>query len=444
MHKIKVLWIMNEPLPDCAIELNMPISNGGWLTALSQALVQTGMVELGVACRIPLNKSHDLKLGGIEYFTVPALNIGYKLLRPTTKMIQRYQEIVRKFSPDVIHVQGTEWYGGLVTAENRLDRPTIISLQGLIDYHRRFLLGNLGFWDILKCRTLKEWLFFRGLWEERLQWDKRAEVEREIVRGHNLYIGRTLWDRSHLRRMNPNATYFHCDEIVREEFFELKWDLSSAKRNTIFAPSASYPLKGFHVLVKAVTLLRDEFPDIRVHVPLATFVNRSGFNGLYSWLKRDGYSNYLVRLIKDLGLEKYIIPMGRLSGQEMAEEMQHSHVFVLSSFIENSSNAMAEALTIGIPSVVPLVGGIPSLIIDGQNALGYPRGDEAFLAEQIRRIFRDDNMANKLSRAGRKTAYARYSPELIVKRMVEIYETVVRGVHPEYLKMPPKPELEPG
>lgn len=427
MHKIKVLWLVNEPIQGCAALLGTPAkTGGGWLAALSQALAHDGKVELGIASCAPGGKAVDLSLEGIQHFTVPASNKGYGQLRPTDYMLYRYQEIVDQFSPDVIHVHGTEWYGGMVTAGNRMGSPTIVSIQGLIGYSRRHLLGDLGFLDILKSRTLQEWLLFSGLWKQKAQWKKRAVVENEIIQGHQRFIGRTLWDRAHLRQINPHAEYFHCNEIVRSEFFEKEWSISTARQHTIFAPSADYPLKGFHVLVKAVAILNNEFPDIQVRVPLAGFAYPSGLKGLYSQIRNGGYANYLNGLIKKLNVNEQIIPLGKLSAQQMADEMQKAHVFALSSFVENSPNTMAEALVVGVPCIVSFAGGIPSLIEDGRDALIFPTGDEAVLADQIRRIFCDIELAIRLSNTSREIARSRHSPEKIVPRMIDIYESVIR------------------
>ncbi len=438
MKAIKVLWIMSDPLPDCAAHLGLPPRMvGGWLVALSQALAREGNIELGVASRTPGGQAINLSLGGIQHFTVPAPLKGYGVLRPTAAMLKHYQSIVEEFQPDVIHVHGTEWYGGLVTANNRMGRPAIIALQGLISYHRRYLFGQLGFMDILRSRTLQEWLLFSGLWKQMAEWNRRAAVEEEIIRGHRLFSGRTLWDKAHLRAINPTAAYFHCDEMVGKEFFANDWSLSTVNRHTILASSAGYPLKGFHVLVKAVAILKREFPDIRVRVPLAGFAYRPGIKGVYSRIRGGGYANYLASLVRKLDVGEHIVPLGRLTPQQMALEMEQAHVFALPSFVENSSNTLAEALITGLPAVVPLSGGIPSLIEDGRDVLGFPPGDEALLAEQIRRIFRDDDLAVSLSKAGRQVARVRHSPERLLQRMLAVYQVAARGGQPGDLEFPP-------
>jgi glycosyltransferase involved in cell wall biosynthesis len=416
------------------------IKGGGWLVALSQALAQNGAIDLGVASCVSNGSPIRISAGGIQHFTVPVRNKSSRLLRPTKDTLSRYQDIVDQFSPDLIHVHGTEWFGGLVTAENRMARPTIVALQGLIDHHRRYLLGHLDFLDILKSRTLWEWIMFSGLWKERLLWNKRAALEREIIRGHETFEGRSLWDRAHLRRLNPGATYFYCDHIIRKEFYDREWTLPEAKRHSILAPAGSYPLKGFHILVKAAAILRREFPDVVVRYPIGSFPSPSGIRSWYSRMGRDGYSNYLAGLIKKLGIGDHIFGIVIKSGGDMAEEMQHAHVFALTSLVENNSNAMAEALVVGVPSVVSLGGGIPSLIDDGKSVLGFPPGDEAVLAEQIRRIFLDDNLALQLSRFGKATERARHAPAQLVQRMTEIYKAVARGEKAGYLELPPDRE----
>lgn len=432
---MKVLWLMNWPLPDLSAYLGIPQKPGGsWTTALSREIVLNGKIELGVASIVQQGKNIGVSIGGIQHFTVLAPRTRYGLLRPSKSMIRRYKEIVTQFSPDVIHVHGTEWHAGIITKNNSLGPPTVISIQGLIDFYRRYLLGDLSFLDVLNSRTLKEWLLFRGLWELKLRWNKKAAIEREIIKGNNIFIGRTLWDKAHVRRLNPNSIYYHCDELVRSEFYNRRWDISTASIHTIFAPSASYPLKGFHLLVRAVAILKRDFPDIKVRVPLAGFTNVTGLKGVLKNLRKDGYANYLSKLIKKLELEENIIALGHLTADQMVQEMQQAFVFVQTSFVENSSLALAEALTIGVPAVVSLAGGTTSMIIEGRSVLGYPPGDEAVLAEQIRQIFIDHKLAARLSKAGKEIASQRHSNRRIIPQMIDIYESAAIVVNSEKLK----------
>jgi len=435
---LKVLWLSHNPLPFYAdaIGASKAIS-GGWLVALADALVNSGNVYLAVVSDVAGADWNHMSLGGIENYTVPTPRERHPLLRPTKDMVHYYKQVVREFNPDAIHIHGTEAFFGLLTADGHLDRPTVISIQGIINHHRRHLLGGISIFDILKTRTLRDWLLFDGLFEQRLRWDSRAAMERRIFAGNYAFIGRTLWDRAHLRRLNPKAHYYHCDEMIRQPFHDGQWDISRIKRHSIFASSASYPLKGFHILVKAAAILRREFPDITIRTPLAGFYPElSGLKRFWKNRRSMGYARYLTDLIRKEGLGKQIIPLPGLNAEDMAGQLLQAHVFVLPSLIENSPNSLAEAMLVGTPAVASFVGGVQSMTQDGKSTLFFPPGDEAVLAEQIRRVFLDDELAIRLSRAGRKTAWLRHSPEPIVQRMINIYKSVIQGDTPESLELP--------
>ena len=163
-----------------------------------------------------------------------------------------------------------------------------------------------------------------------------------------------------------------------------------------------------------------------MRVPLAYFKIPSGIRGWYTKARRTGYANYLDRLIRANNLSGHIKPLGPLSAAQMADEYMRAHVFAMPSLIENSPNSLAEAMMIGTPSVVSFVGGVPSLMKDEVEALAFPQGDEAVLAEQIRRIFCDDKLASDLSMNAHNRALRRYSPREITNQMIRIYQDVTR------------------
>jgi glycosyltransferase involved in cell wall biosynthesis len=425
-NKLRILWITNNPLPLFAKMLGVSQAiSGGWLIALADELVKSGKVYLGVVSNVVGAEWTHKKLGGIENYAIPISRRRKIRLRPTKAMVIDYKRVVEEFNPDVIHIHGTENYFGLLSAEGHLDRPTVISIQGIIDFHRRHFFDGMPVLDILKTRTLRDWLLFDGLFEQKIRWNRQSAIERRIFAGNSAFIGRTLWTQAHLRRLNPEAHYYHGDEMLRPIFYSSRWIPENIRRFSIFAPSASYPIKGFHVLIKAMAILRREFPEIKVRVPLAYFKTPAGIRGWYTKARRTGYANYLDRLIRANDLIDYIEPLGPLSAEQMVGEYMRAHVFVLPSLIENSPNSLAEAMMIGTPSVVSFVGGVPSMMTNGVESLAFPSGDEAVLAEQIRRIFCDDKLASDLSVNAHNRALERYSPDNIINQMVRIYHDVM-------------------
>jgi glycosyltransferase involved in cell wall biosynthesis len=416
-------------MPEHALALGMrAFPTGGWMPSLANELVKTGGVDLGIASNTVNGQWSEKPVNGKVYYEIPT-QTGFKVNCSTLpfSLVQSYLRVIEHFKPDVIHIHGTEFFHGLLTGRKVILTPCVISVQGIIDVCRKHVLGAMPFMDIISSRTLRDWVRFDGLAEKAIKWRRYAKWEREIFASNYAFIGRTQWDKAHTHRLNPRAHYYHCDEILRDPFYEESWNITDISRHSIYTSSASYPLKGFHVLIKAVSLLRRDFPDITVRTPLAGFYHTArGIHYLWKQLRSDGYSKYLTRMIEKEGLERHFFPLGLLEASDVARELKSSHVFVLPSFVENSPNSLGEALSVGTPSVVSFTGGVPSIVKDGVSALCFPPGDATLLADQIRRIFMDDELTTQLSERGRESARARHQRDKIVRQQLGIYESVIQ------------------
>lgn len=434
---MRVLWLTYYTLPDLARALGqMPAIRGGWVSSLAEALVKRGQLELAIATNIKHGTRYEETINGIRYYAVPSRRGRPSGRFLSASLIREYQRIEQEFRPDLVHVHGTEYCHGLLTGRGYLKTPAVISIQGIMDMCARYYWSDIPCFDLLVSRTCRDWIRRDGLLEQKLRWHRRAKAEREIFQTNSAFIGRTLWDRAHLRRLNPVAQYYHVDRILRPVFYRRQWRAEDVRPFTILAPSAAYPIKGFHVLVKAVALLRRECPGIQVRVPLAYFATPPGIRGLYARARRTGYADYLHRLITACHLTGHIKPLGVLGPEEMADEYARAHVFVMPSLVENSPNALAEAMMIGTPSVAAAVGGVPSMVTDGVEALTFPRGDEAVLAEQIRRLLLDGSLGSELSRRARATARHRHAPQRVVRDIMNVYSCLVSGSQREDLISP--------
>ena len=109
----------------------------------------------------------------------------------------------------------------------------------------------------------------------------------------------------------------------------------------------------------------------------------------------------------------------------MASELCRSHVFAISSYIENSPNSLCEAMQVGLPCVASYAGGIPSLVEQRRTGLLFPVGDAPLLADSIMRIFRDDGLACRLGAAARAEASERHAPERVLSQLLDAYNNVI-------------------
>ncbi len=425
---MKVLWTTNVLLPDAAAASEVPAEWGGsWLVALARTLNRMAPeVVLGVATMHPMARPGRYVVDGITHYVVRCKKGEYARV-PSDPLRHRFLEVFEDFKPDLVHIHGSELNYGWVVSDVAPDVPRLLSIQGLIGECQKVYWGDIPFRDLIRFRTLRDWLLLDGLIEQRWKWQRRARMERKILSRVPHIVGRTLWDKGHSREINPDSSYFHCAEIMRPEFYASAWDIRTAEPRTIFAASAVYPLKGFHVLLRAVRLLKREYPDVKVRVAGSTFSYSTDKWPLRRRLGIGGYQKYLLDRIREYGLRDAVLPLGGLDAAEMAAELCTARVFVLPSFIENGSNSLAEAMLVGTPCVASYVGGIPSTLGDGVDDICFPRNDEAVLAERIRRLFEDSELCQSLSDNARHRARNTHDPERIVHEMLTIYWHVLRS-----------------
>ena len=414
---MKVLWFTNIPMLNvCDVAGIQGSPKGGWMNSLANALIETGEIELAVATNVMGVELSKYQTGGIKHFILPARSYLESHFPPTADVLSLWKQVIDEFQPDIIHFHGTERYYGMLTSQQDFNIPSVISIQGLTSVYHRYYLGGLTFGEVLFSYSLRDIRHWDGLFQRKQQFKRLSKMEQDIIKSNHNFIGRTRWDKAHVFAMNPTANYYHGDELLRPPFHTAIKNSKCVVRHSIFAPTASYPLKGFHWLLRSVAILKSQFPDVTLRVADAQFSN--------SW-RAEGYNRYLNRLIRDLGLEKNVIPVGMLSAEEMALELTRAHVFVAPSLVENLCNGLAEAMLVGTPCVAAFAGGMTTTVKDGETALCFPPGDEAVMAECIRRFFLDDELAEQLSSAAQVVARARHDNRRVASDMLNIYRDCI-------------------
>jgi len=292
----------------------------------------------------------------------------------------------------------------------------------LLGVYEKYYYAGMEFSDVYLRPSLRDIIRLDPLWNNRRTFRKRAVFEREILCKVRHVIGRTTWDYSNVKAINPGIEYHHCDESLRDPFYEFEWDISRIERHTIFTTQSNYPIKGFHVLLKAVAMLKRDYPDVRVF----SAGHKLQGNSFLARLKTPGYGLYISRLMKDLKLQDNIVFTGLLDAQGVVDRLSKTHVFVIPSAVENSPNSLAEAMMLGTPCIGAYSGGVPDMLDNGNCGLLYPFMEEAMLAEYIRRIFKSDEMASKFSATGRASASKRHNRKKITDTTLDIYRSMLR------------------
>ena len=109
----------------------------------------------------------------------------------------------------------------------------------------------------------------------------------------------------------------------------------------------------------------------------------------------------------------------------MVAEYKNSHIFICPSIIENSPNSIGEAQLLGLPCIAAYAGGIPDMVTHGKSGLLYCFEEIEMLACSIKRIFRDGDLALRLSEGGKVAASERHDRVKITETMIAIYNKVL-------------------
>ena len=416
-----ILWITNILMPDALQYLNKTeLVVGGWMIGLIESLKLEGNYKFAIASPYKGKELVSFKKNGISYFLIPIRGKSTVY----DKKIERYwQEVNSIFTPHITHIHGTEHAHGLAMVNACPKNKYVVSIQGLVSVISKYYFAGLSNNEILLNMTLKD-LIKGTLFKERNDYERRGVLEKEYIKKVGNVIGRTDWDEDHSYFINKKRRYFFCNESLRSVFYleKYKWDFDKIERHSIFLSQGGQPIKGVHILLKAVSLIIDEFPNIKIYIGGKNIVENKS---LKDTIKKGGYGKLISKLISKLQLTNHVFFTGFLNEKAMAKRFEKSHVFVCPSSIENSPNSLGEAQMLGVPSIASFVGGTANMIIHEENGLLYRFEEFEMLASCLIKIFRDDNLAKKLSLNGKKEAEQRHSREINKNNTLNIYTKIL-------------------
>ena len=134
-------------------------------------------------------------------------------------------------------------------------------------------------------------------------------------------------------------------------------------------------------------------------------------------------------VIKENKLEKRVKLLGFLNKDEMKETVRKcKFVVVPSIWYENCPYSVIETLCTGKPVIGANIGGIPELVKDNENGFIYKYDDVDALAEKMKTLFEDDKLVKKFSKQAKEIAKEQYSKENYYKKIMKIYDKVLKGV----------------
>jgi len=198
--------------------------------------------------------------------------------------------------------------------------------------------------------------------------------------------------------------YNGVNEIFNKEIY-IKEDHSTSKRYHPILVSIMNmtPYKDYFTIFKALELLKQEGINFKYYI--------IGDGPL-----RANYESYLSKSI----IKCNVVLLGNISSPE--EYLVQSDIFIHSSKGEGVSNAILEAMYMGLPIITTDTGGTLEILED--NAITFSYQDYQALYEGLNILINDEKLRKRMGEKSHSIVKEKYTTE----RMVRNYERIINAV----------------
>jgi D-inositol-3-phosphate glycosyltransferase len=254
-------------------------------------------------------------------------------------------------------------------------------------------------WDVPHVSTFHTLSLFKRLTFEAQEPPVRESIERDVANQADLVVAFSEEERALLQ----SAYAAGADKVrVTTEGVDLSLfsprDKQEARKRLGLeseAPTVLYvgrleAFKGTHVLLRAMALLQD--PD------KARLVVVGGGGS------EDPEAVALHQLAMELGIGDRVIWQDAVPQEDLPDYYAAADVCAVPSYHESFGLVALEAMACGTPVVAASVGGLRSLVVDGETGLlADPNTPEVF-AQRLQALLNDSSMRSRMSHAAHRRA----------------------------------------
>ena len=167
------------------------------------------------------------------------------------------------------------------------------------------------------------------------------------------------------------------------------------------------PSKGVYVLLDACKILKEKGMDFHCN-----FVGGES---------KEMDRRVFEQAVKERGLEGCVLYHGPKYGEEKEQYWRMADVFVFPTFYHNETFGLVivEAMQYRLPIVSTDEGGIPDVVIDGQNGFICKRKDAVSLANAIERLIVDEALRHRMGAEGYRIYQEKFTLQCFERRFVE-------------------------
>lgn len=137
-----------------------------------------------------------------------------------------------------------------------------------------------------------------------------------------------------------------------------------------------------------------------------------------------------IQQVKELGLEEHVLFLGKRDN--LSELYSMSDLKLLLSEKEAFGLVLLEAMACGVPGIGTHIGGMPEIIIPGENGYLVELGDTEQAASYAVEILTDNKLSERLRTGSLNTVEEKFHSSKILKQYEDIYERLLdKGEHHE-------------
>jgi glycosyltransferase involved in cell wall biosynthesis len=349
-----------------------------YVTNLAHQLTHQGH-EVTIGCKLKSVLVDSAREAGCSVFNTLLLRGG---LRPRIWWhdIKKIKEFIRKETPDIIHINGSQDHWICALANRLMRRPVCVvrtrhnTYPVKNNYANRLLNRNWTDYQIVVCDSVRQDLAIHPAFDETRMCSIHNGIDPQLFAPNQEARERIR------NEFGYNDNHVVCGIVARLE-----------------------PAKGHEFLFRAVADIRSDFPQLRLLI-----------------LGRGKKKRELKKMADDLKIQD----ISHFAGfrDDMADCMQAFDFGVQPSIdCDTSSFSLKEQMAAEKPVVASDYGGLTEIVTNGQEGWIIPAGTVAQLAVAMRRLLEDRETANRMGKAGRERVLKDFTVQVFAERTVEAY-----------------------
>jgi len=397
------------------------IRGGGEISAynLAQALAELGVeVHVITSANVEQLKESkftlhpiikDVSMPGILKYVSRNEIFYWNSYRAVSKFLADNYDI------DVVHAMNMDSIPGAVLSAKRYRIPSVITISSqwltcptgyMLKSYNEVCNGECSFLNTVNCYmhspTPNIYEKILGPLYAPIQMRERRIAVRSV--GAVVCISQNV--KSYVEKIfNNNKILYVIPNIVEADKYENKKVVEKLRSNILFV-GALGKFKGCEYVIKAMPGILKEYPDCILRII------------------GDGerYEEF-IELSKELGVHQNIIFEGFIQAEKMLDYYNSTDIVVFPSVVpETFGRVAAEAMAAGKPVIASNVGGIPEIVEHEETGILVEPKNPKQIADAVKYLLGNPDVAREMGKRGKELVKKRYSPSIIAKKYLEVYE----------------------